>query len=361
VPPEQVPQPSPAIGMLPPPGPFDTAANDENCFLAAWLRTVLIMAVSNVFDSPDSIISCRFSATYARRCRSSWLICFWISWRFFAPFGDLIVGGGGSLGGSAEGGYLIVTVPEFASALDPLVAWKRETGFEVTVGTTQQTGTTNEAIRDYIQTFYDGATVPPQYLLLVGDVEQIPGFDYHQSVSDLPYALLDGTDFFPDLTIGRLPVQTEAECIDVVGKIMTYDRTPDMGSWYRDFLSAGHFQDAVDLVRSGDGEAQDVGHLEAGQHERRNAEADHGRPPCRCPAILASSCAARVTWAGSLSRIRPTPSNSITSERAATSGISTSTNRVWAARPIRPRLRGDFANDMSGTYQARRIRKGGQF
>jgi len=48
-------------------------------------------------------------------------------------------------------------------------------------------------------------------------------------------------------------------------------------------------------------------------------------------------------------------------ERAASSGISTSTNRVWPARPIRPRLRGDFVNDMARTYQTWRIRLGGRF
>jgi hypothetical protein len=31
------------------------------------------------------------------------------------------------------------------------------------------------------------------------------------------------------------------------------------------------------------------------------------------------------------------------------------------ARPIRPRLRGDFANDMARTYQTGRIRLGGRF
>jgi hypothetical protein len=34
VPPEQVPQPLPDIGVALPPGTFDTAANEENCFLA---------------------------------------------------------------------------------------------------------------------------------------------------------------------------------------------------------------------------------------------------------------------------------------------------------------------------------------
>ena len=55
--------------------------------------------------------------------------------------------------------------------------------------------TTNQAIRDWVHDFYHAAEVKPRFLLLVGDVEQVPGFDYHQSVSDLSYVTVDGDDF----------------------------------------------------------------------------------------------------------------------------------------------------------------------
>ena len=150
---------------------------------------------------------------------------------FFAPYGDLLMSESArALGGVDEGGYLIVTAPGFLANLQPLVDWKRELGFDVTVATTDETGTTNVDIRAWVTSFYASAEVAPQYLLLVGDVDQLPGFDYHQSISDLPYGLVDGTDFLPDIDVGRLPVQTTSQLDTIVAKILRYEQDPYRGS-----------------------------------------------------------------------------------------------------------------------------------
>jgi hypothetical protein len=162
---------------------------------------------------------------------------------FFAPYESFLLrDSGDTSGGSDEGAFLIVTAPEFVSGLGPLVAWKREMGFEVRVVTTDEAGTTNEDIRDHVENIYQSAPSPPQYLLLVGDVEQIPGYDYHQSVSDLPYSLLDGDDFLPDLELGRLSVQTVHDLETVVAKILCYEQDPNRAgddAWFSRALMVG--------------------------------------------------------------------------------------------------------------------------
>jgi hypothetical protein len=159
---------------------------------------------------------------------------------FLDPLGDLVLGGD-LLTGGVEGGYVVVTVPELVPTLDAFVDWKRETGRHVTVVTTDDAGTTNESIRAYLQALYAAAAVPPQYVLLVGDVEQIPGFDYHQSVSDLPYALLDGSDFLPDVEIGRFSARTAFELETIVAKTLRYEQDPDRTDegWFSRALMVG--------------------------------------------------------------------------------------------------------------------------
>ena len=61
--------------------------------------------------------------------------------------------------------------------------------------------------------------------------------------SDIYYACLQGTDYYPDVAIGRLRVSTETDCTNVVNKILGYDKTPLDDSYYQHFLSAGYFQD----------------------------------------------------------------------------------------------------------------------
>lgn len=161
---------------------------------------------------------------------------------FFGAFGDLLAGAG-KVGGDAEGGVLVVTAPAFEAALAPFVTWKRQMGFETVVVTTAETGTGNEQIRGWIRNHYQTAAVPPLYLILVGDVELIPGFDYHQSVTDLPYVLMEGDDFLPDLEVGRFSASTVNQVATIVAKTVGYERSPYVAdtAWYgRALMVAGN-------------------------------------------------------------------------------------------------------------------------
>ncbi|MBD3335784.1 MAG: hypothetical protein GF355_09735, partial [Candidatus Eisenbacteria bacterium] len=146
---------------------------------------------------------------------------------------------------AARGSYLIITAPQFLNAVTPLAEWKREKGLIVEMATTDETGTTLSGIRGFIQERYDNAPVPPQYVLLVGDVAQIPGLDYHSSISDHLYAMMDGDDFLPDLHVGRLAVQNDSEAQTFVAKILGYEQAPymDEGSdWFsRGLMVAGNY------------------------------------------------------------------------------------------------------------------------
>ena len=158
---------------------------------------------------------------------------------------------GGAISRSSGTEYLVIVPDALAAAVAPLAQWKRLKGFSTEVVPTSVAGASWSEIRTYLQQEYD-ANPAFTYLLLVGDHALLPGCQVRPDaygatfISDLPYSLLDGADYLPDVVLGRLPVQTAAECAAVVDKILAYDRYPEAGAWYQDFLLAAYLQDYND-------------------------------------------------------------------------------------------------------------------
>jgi hypothetical protein len=150
---------------------------------------------------------------------------------------------------SAPGGgsYVIVTAPALAAAIQPLVDWKQQKGWPVVVVTTDETGPSNTQIKAWLQNAYDTWNRPPEYVLLVGDTDEIPAFIAIANYTDQPYVQLDGDDWLVDAMIGRLPVSTPTEASIVAGKIVAYESEPYRGgdgtddAWFtRSVIIAGN-------------------------------------------------------------------------------------------------------------------------
>ena len=122
----------------------------------------------------------------------------------------------------------------------------------------------SERIIEYLQNAYDKWAPPPTYVLLVGDAEFIEtnkgqqhtfgvaAYDYINARigTDLDYTTLDGTDYFPDILVGRLSVHTLAETEDVINKIIDYDNNPPANNiFYNNMSFIALFKD-VDPIRS---------------------------------------------------------------------------------------------------------------
>ncbi len=142
--------------------------------------------------------------------------------------------------------YLIVAADNFYEEIQPLADWKYKKGYITYVAKFSEVGSTAADVKSYIQNAYDNWSPAPSFVLLVGDSEDVPPDYYYgekECVSDYPYSCVDGSDYYPDLMLGRLPVHTESECSVVVNKILEYDRWPESNQWYDDFLAAAYFQD----------------------------------------------------------------------------------------------------------------------
>ena len=141
--------------------------------------------------------------------------------------------------------YVILAHDSFVDAIEPLADWKRLKGLTVEVVPISQVGSNSTQIKSWLQARYD-ADPDLTYVLLVGDHQQVPSQDVGGMVTDLYYSCLDGSDYLPDIVLGRISVQTAADCANVVDKILTYERTPDSGTWHGDCLMAALLQDYND-------------------------------------------------------------------------------------------------------------------
>jgi hypothetical protein len=146
-----------------------------------------------------------------------------------------------------DSSYLIIIPDNCEAEIGALVKWKQKLGYPTSYVKLSQIGTTNEAIKSYLQNAYDTWENPPEYVILVGDVTGsfIMPSNYVDAyyppgttdVSDHTYTLLQGDDYFPDVFIGRISVQTTAELQTIIHKIIYYESNPYTGlNWFEKAL-----------------------------------------------------------------------------------------------------------------------------
>lgn len=154
--------------------------------------------------------------------------------------------------------YIVITHADFAQAIAPLAAYRASTGLRVLVADVQDVydefgyGVVGaHPIHDFLDfAFYHWQGLRPAYVLLVGDghydpknylgygrVSYIPPYLVPvdpwigETSADNRYVTLEGDDTFPDLSIGRLPVNSAAEAAVVVAKTLQYEQSPAPGDW----------------------------------------------------------------------------------------------------------------------------------
>ena len=120
-------------------------------------------------------------------------------------------------------GYLIITHDSYEGSLQPLVEWKERKGFLVTVARTSEIGSSTAQIQDYIEDAYNNGDIPPTYVLLVGDVNLISCFNAGSRPTDLYYSTIEGSDYVPDVKVGRLSPGSVADVDAIIEKWADYE------------------------------------------------------------------------------------------------------------------------------------------
>ena len=142
-------------------------------------------------------------------------------------------------------GYLIISTPKFALAVNRFAEWKKLLGFKVDV--ILRDNWTPATIKSEVKLIYENSD-DLRYLLIIGDHEDVPGETSSlvmSHVTDLHYGCMDnGTDYIPDIYRGRLPVSTLNEACIVIDKIIKYEQNPVRDpAFYENGLNCTFFQD----------------------------------------------------------------------------------------------------------------------
>jgi hypothetical protein len=154
---------------------------------------------------------------------------------------------------------LILTHSNYRTAAEKLAKWRRECGIPTSVFNVDDgTGpllNTKEEIRAFIHQRYNSCVVRPSYILLFGDVADVPTWvmlrliytDGSKIATDFPYATLasdpEALVLFPDFAVGRIPVNDVGQAQAVVDKIIKYEfEPPPFSAAYHRATVASYFQ-----------------------------------------------------------------------------------------------------------------------
>jgi hypothetical protein len=124
--------------------------------------------------------------------------------------------------------YLIISDRMFENQLQPFILWKIQKGFNVVVAYTDIIGTTNVAIKNYIQSVYEAGTPDdpaPSYVLFVGDAQQIPPFNGSTGahITDKKFCEFTG-DLYPEIYYGRFSAQDSIQLQPQIDKTIEYEK-----------------------------------------------------------------------------------------------------------------------------------------
>ncbi len=139
-----------------------------------------------------------------------------------------------------RGTYLIIVPDAYEELTEDFVEWKSRLGYHVIVAPTSQTGTDYDDIHDYLDDLYESASIPLDYVLILGDEDTpanieaptIPGSPGHNPTiaADYKYCFernqTNIADVLPRYFVGRLSVDNVTQLNTVLAKTMFYEMTP---------------------------------------------------------------------------------------------------------------------------------------
>lgn len=147
--------------------------------------------------------------------------------------------------------YILADNGATQTAVQSLIAWRKQKGYRVEVAGPAQIGTplTTANVKQFIQNRYNSADPPLEFVCLVGDgggsyvvpayLYRDPGNPFEDGVGDHDYTRLDGSDLLPDVAIGRLSFGSSSGLLAIVNKILRYEQNPaprtngSKPNWYK--------------------------------------------------------------------------------------------------------------------------------
>jgi hypothetical protein len=139
------------------------------------------------------------------------------------------------------GSMLIICFDEFINQMLPFVEWKNKKGLPTEIIGSNQFGAVND-IQSFINTYYYENNLT--YLLLVGDVAQIPTPIINGASSDPSYGFISGNDAFAEVIVGRFSANNPSELQTQIDRTLNYEQNPSNVDYFNNALGIGSNQGA---------------------------------------------------------------------------------------------------------------------
>jgi hypothetical protein len=152
---------------------------------------------------------------------------------------------------------LIISHNGLDNQVNHFARWKRARGIDITVINKETIGNNPNStqIKNYITDYYNNAANKPDYLMLIGDVGgsySLPTFYavVANDATDLPYGIMSGSDYFPEILVGRISISSSYNLATIFNKTINYEKTPYMAEtdWYmRGSAFAGNYATSLPI------------------------------------------------------------------------------------------------------------------
>ena len=134
-----------------------------------------------------------------------------------------------------HGNMLVISYGSFMETVQPLVDWKNRKGIPTEMVNISDIGSSSSAVESYVENYYNDNGLT--FLLLVGDIAQIPSPSVSGSASDMSYGCISGNDFYAEVIVGRFSGSTPTQIATQVERSIEYERYPQAGAdWYDNAL-----------------------------------------------------------------------------------------------------------------------------
>ena len=120
------------------------------------------------------------------------------------------------------GNILIICADEYEDAMESYITWKHEKGIQTELVLMSVVGSSATNVKTYIQNYYDSNDLA--YVLLVGDVDDVPTMTVGGNDSDNGYVYLAGSDGYADALIGRFSANSVADVETQVERTISYEK-----------------------------------------------------------------------------------------------------------------------------------------
>ena len=132
---------------------------------------------------------------------------------------------------------LVISFDDFIDEMEEFVIWKNKKGIPTEIVGVNEIGNSVSQIQEYVSNYYYENNLA--YLLLVGDVAQIPTPIINGASSDPSYGFIDGNDSFAEVIVGRFSANNPGELQTQIDRSLNYEQNP---------LEVDHFDNALGIA-----------------------------------------------------------------------------------------------------------------